>query len=166
MKPPVFGPWRVLFCLAAFAASSALGQPPANFQESALSNAQRRLLREHVVGGLPSQRNVVVRDGYVLSYDPIRRLPLWTAYHVRPEYLLAPDRYRTVPPQQDPDFRFPVLGWNRLPAEYVMQRLAPIEFMGGRGDNSAAIDQASYAANWLMMRRKFAANSLWLQLRS
>ena len=50
------------------------------------------LLAQHVYGGLPSDDPVVVRNGYVLCYDPVHRVPSWVAYHIKPDYLKTPDR--------------------------------------------------------------------------
>ena len=53
---------------------------------------EQALVDEHAPYGLPSTQNVHVRQGYVRAYDPARRVPLWSAYHIHPDYRQTPPR--------------------------------------------------------------------------
>lgn len=50
------------------------------------------LVNEHVYGGAPTDDPVLVRRGYVTSYDSEHRVPRWTAWHVSPDYVDTPSR--------------------------------------------------------------------------
>lgn len=50
------------------------------------------LISEHIYGGAPTSDPVLVRRGYVTSYDSVHRVPRWTAWHVVPDYLDTPSR--------------------------------------------------------------------------
>ena len=46
-----------------------------------------------VYGGIPQPSSrVLVRNGYVLSYDEQLRIPRWVAYRVEPDFLNTPPR--------------------------------------------------------------------------
>jgi endonuclease G len=72
--------------------------------------AKARLIEEHVFGGLPSEGDVLVRRGYVLSYDDAHRVPRWAAWHASPDYRSIPDRdvSRWGSFHEDPDLTNPV----------------------------------------------------------
>jgi endonuclease G len=57
-----------------------------------LSEAESRLVSEHVYGGLPSEDRIYVRQAYVMAYDASRRVPKWVAYHIKPDYRNTPPR--------------------------------------------------------------------------
>ncbi len=66
---------------------------PTDAAEAAQPSPQdQALIEEHCPWGLPSTANVRARKGYVTAYDPKRRIPLWSAYHVTPEYRKTPKR--------------------------------------------------------------------------
>ena len=64
---------------------------------------------EHLFGGQPSSGSVLVRRAYVTQYDPVHRMPRWSAWEAEPDNLHPPARagqwatFRT-----DPDVTSPV----------------------------------------------------------
>ena len=92
-------------------------------------------IEEHVYGGLPDEGPVLVRNGYVLSYDPDRRVPSWVAYHLRPDYVKTPKRrggYARFRP--DAEVEHPVRPGDYRGADYHRGHLAPYFAMGGDRD--------------------------------
>ncbi len=126
-----------------------------------LSEVEQVWLDEHAWFGLPSAENVLIRQGYVISYDTLRRVPRWVAYHVTPAYREVParegafDRFRTDPNVPNPvvpgdyDGLFAARG-------YARGHLAPYAVMGGDrdGDDRLAEDDDDDA------RTVFEANSM------
>lgn len=53
---------------------------------------QAAAVRTHVFAGLPSTDHVLVRRGYVMSYDDVRRVPRWAAWHASGDYRRTPNR--------------------------------------------------------------------------
>ena len=101
------------------------------------------LLAEHVFGGLPVGGEegdpVLVRQGYVLKYDVDGRVPVWVAYHVKPDYRKTPKRegkfkaFRTDPdaPHAVKDDEYTGLFKAR---GFARGHLAPYAVMGGDRD--------------------------------
>ena len=60
------------------------------------TQAELELIAKHLYMGLPqtfsSTQQILVRTAYVNCYDSSRRVGLWSAYHVIPEYLHKPER--------------------------------------------------------------------------
>ena len=93
------------------------------------------LLKEHVYGGLPSDGPVLVRNGYVLSYDSKRRVPSWVAYHIVPDYLKTPHRVgEHARFRPDPNLVDPVHPRDYRKSGYHRGHLAPYFAMGGDRD--------------------------------
>lgn len=107
--------------------------------ENDLSAEEKKLLKEHVYGGLPSNENIYVRKGYVLCYNPQTRTPNWTAYHVIPDYRKTPERKgRFSTFRADPDISNEAKDsdYKGLLAKrgYARGHLAPYGVMGGDRD--------------------------------
>lgn len=76
-----------------------------------LSPTQKaQLVEHHVFGGLPSEGDILVRRGYILSYDETHRVPRWAAWHASSDYRSIPDRdvSRWGSFHEDPDLTNPV----------------------------------------------------------
>jgi len=109
-----------------------------------LTDQQKALLEEHVFGGLPSQENIYIRNGYVLSYNPATKTPKWVAYHVKPEYRDTPSRKgRFASFLNDPDIEgeakdadYRGLFTSR---GYARGHLAPYAVMGGDRDGDGKL---------------------------
>lgn len=114
----------------------------AQFNITALSDEQKASLKEHVFAGLPSEENIKIRNGYVLSYNPQTRTPNWVAYHIVPDYRKTPKRkgkFATF--RNDPDLTIEAKNkeYNGLfkSRGYARGHLAPFAAMGGdRNKNS------------------------------
>ena len=142
------------------------------------SGSQDSLLHEHVYGGLPSDDPVVVRNGYVLSYDPVHRVPAWVAYHIKPDYLKTPKRsgkYASF--RRDPDVAGDVSPSDYKGSGYDRGHLAPYFAMGGDrdGDGLYAADgdpddqlvvfEANRMGNIAPQHREFnRSGGVWHQL--
>lgn len=101
------------------------------------------LIAEHCPWGLPrSNANVRARRGYITEYDPTRRIPLWSAYHVKPEYRSTPQRKNRFSRfRKDPDVTSGVVAtdYNGLMRSrgFARGHLAPFFVMGGDRNNAA-----------------------------
>lgn len=89
----------------------------------------------HVLANDP----VLVRQGYLLSYDPVRRVPRWVAYKIEPDYLNTPERRgRLASFRIDRDISQPVTSDDYLGLEaargFARGHLAPWKVMGGDRD--------------------------------
>ena len=99
-----------------------------------LTRAQHPL-EEHVYGGLPGGDSVLVRNGFVLAYDPVRRVPSWVAYHIAPDYLNIPDRKgKYARFRADEAVQNPVDPDDYTNSGYHRGHLAPFFAMGGDRD--------------------------------
>lgn len=113
-----------------------LAQPaPAPFTAEDLA-----LIDEHVYGGLPGFQNVLVRQGYVVSYNSETRTPNWSAYHVIPEYRQTPTRKgRFSSFRADPDVDGEARDSDYVglldSRGYARGHLAPYAVMGGDRDD-------------------------------
>ena len=115
-----------------------------------LSPVQRaQLIERHVFGGLPSEGDVLVRRGYVLSYDEAHRVPRWAAWHAAPDYRSIPDRdvSRWGSFHEDPDLTDPVEedNYNGLfnsDDNFARGHIVPYYIAGGDrdGDGQSAAD--------------------------
>ena len=87
---------------------------------AALSAVHKDPIAEHVFGGLPGDDSVLVRNGFVLAYNPDFRVPSWVAYRIQPDYLIRPERKgKFARFRPDPDLTNPVgpkdyTGWFRI----------------------------------------------------
>jgi endonuclease G len=111
---------------------------------SNLTDSQKALLNEHVFGGLPSQEDIYIRNGYVLCYNHLTKTPKWVAYHIKPEYRDTPSRkgkfasFRNDPDieaeARDADYKglFTSRG-------YARGHLAPYAVMGGDRDGDGRL---------------------------
>lgn len=104
-----------------------------------LTGRSAELVAEHAPFGLPGSAEVLIRQGYVVSYDTARRVPRWVAYHVTPEYRQLPPRtgrfstFRTDPDVPDPvrDGDYTGLFADR---GYARGHIVPYAVMGGDRD--------------------------------
>ena len=129
---------------------SALSEPAAAEDCPALSSVSRaQLIERHVLGGLPSEDNVLVRRGYVLSYDEAHRVPRWAAWHASPDYRPTPDRNvsRWGSFHSDQDLLDPVeygdyAGLYRSQDNFARGHIVPFYIAGGDrdGDGLTAAD--------------------------
>jgi len=108
------------------------------------------LLDFHVYGDLPGDGDVLVRRGYVLSYDQKRRVPRWAAWHASPAYRLTPDRdvSRWGSFHPDPEIEDPVehSDYNGLFAStdnFARGHIVPFYISGGDrdADGTSASDE-------------------------
>jgi len=80
----------IIFIMFAFFINEIAAQPINGLNN--LSDEQKKLLNEHVYGGLPSSKPILIRHAYILCYDADKRIPEWVAYHITPDYLKKPPR--------------------------------------------------------------------------
>jgi len=111
-----------------------------------LTDQQREgLLEEHVFGGAPTNDPLLVRRGYVTSFDAEHRVPRWTAWHVSPEYVDPPSRksrwkrFRTDPDTPDAVINGDYTNIPKVDVEgvedfYARGHLAPYFISGGDRD--------------------------------
>ena len=81
--PLVFRLFLSLLTLLTF--TTCIRAEPVEF--TTLTDPEKALLAEHVFNGLPSDDNIYIRHGYVLSYNPATKTARWVAYHIKPAYL-------------------------------------------------------------------------------
>ncbi len=121
------------FAITIVSANGAYAQADCKITSAATKN---KLINEHVLGGVPSKNNLLVRRGYVTDYDDDHRIPIWTAWRVEPDFLETPERkgkwkaFRT-----DPDIKNPVVDDDYLGLEkalgYARGHMAPYFVSGG-----------------------------------
>ncbi len=92
----------------------------------------------------PSQYPLIVKRGHVLQYDAARRIPLWVAYRVEPEWRDTPPRsgrFKTFRTEDDPAVTDPVstTEYNGLFGDINIARghMAPYAVMGGDRDGDS-----------------------------
>ena len=107
------------------------------------AEAQDPRLAEHVYKGVPACAHLFLRNGYVLCYDPPRRVPSWVSYHLVPGYLETPPRVGACSLfHADPAVPDPVkpTDYNGLLKRrgYARGHLAPYACMGGDRDRDGA----------------------------
>ena len=134
----------IALCLSALAGNAAADTCPI------LSPTEKaQLVEHHVFGGLPSEGDVLVRRGYVLSYDETHRVPRWAAWHASPDYRSIPDRNvsRWGSFHEDPDLTNPVEedDYNGLYSSednFARGHIVPYYISGGDrdGDGQSASD--------------------------
>ena len=109
-----------------------------------LTKAEKKLYEEHVVGGQPDGHTpVFVRHGYVVRYNSRYRIPDWSAYHVKPEYLKGPKREgRFKPFKTDPDIENSVVTDDYTGSGYARGHMAPYFVMGGDRDRNGKYSNA------------------------
>jgi endonuclease G len=130
-----------------------------------------------VYGGIPQPSSpVLLRNGYVLSYDDVRRIPRWVAYRVEPDFLNTPDRKgRFARFRDDPD-----LDSEPSPEEYTNPgydrgHLFPYNAAGGDRDGDGlyaerdpddveTVFQANYMSNITPQTPSFNRHGLWRKL--
>lgn len=127
-----------------------------------LSARERGLVKANVFAGLPAMEIGLIREGYVTSYDPSLRIPVWSAY--RPA-LRAADRIRPLfGADSDPRVPNPV-----RPGEYRgsgfsrghMVRASAIVGVGAHADLRHT--EAFYMTNVAPMRQAMNMGA-WLAL--
>ncbi len=104
------------------------------------SAREQELIKDHVYGGLPGTKNIYVRNGYVLCYNPQTRTPNWVAYHIVPDYRKTPERKGTFKKfRGDPNITNEAKDseYNGMFTQhgYARGHLAPYGIMGGDRDN-------------------------------
>ncbi|MEQ9590679.1 MAG: DNA/RNA non-specific endonuclease [Parvibaculaceae bacterium] len=103
-------------------------------------------MSEHIYGGAPTGGPLLVRRGYVTSYDSVHRVPRWTAWHVTSVYVDTPrrknrwKRFRTDPDTADAvtngDYtNIPKVDVDGNEDFYARGHLAPYFVSGGDRDN-------------------------------
>ncbi len=104
------------------------------------SEFNRKLVDEHIYGGMPGYDNVLIRQAYVLSYNYEHRIPNWVAYHVKHGYTNTVPRYGIFSNfRVDPQIHNPVRAseyrlLNQEGEGYAMKPLVPFGISGGDRD--------------------------------
>lgn len=125
----IFRFWLLAICLLLAFARQSYAQK--TYEQ--LTNAEKKLYDEHVAGGQPDGHTpVFVRHGYVVKYNSKYRIPDWSAYHVKPEYLKTPKREgRFLTFRKDPDIDNAVVTEDYTGSGYARGHMAPYFVMGG-----------------------------------
>jgi endonuclease G, mitochondrial len=105
----------------------------------AFNEEEQALIGEHCPWGLPSSGDILVRTGYITSYDEDRRIPLWSAYHIEPEYRNTParkNRFSSFRKDKDVDDGVVTEEYTGLMSArgFARGHLAPYFAMGGDRD--------------------------------
>lgn len=107
---------------------------------------KEHLIAEHVLGGLPSNDQLLVRNAYVLDYDSVRKAPRWVAYRVTQDYRRTPKRtgrwetYRADPDVANEPKEADYTGVFADPLRnYARGHLAPFMICGGDRDGDGMI---------------------------
>jgi endonuclease G len=123
--------------------------PPSVAQPSGSnwSAEEKAIIKEHVYGGLPSDENIYVRNGYVLCYNPQTRAPNWVAYYVTADYRETLERKGKFSSfRADPDISGEAKDSDYVgllnDRGYARGHLAPYGIMGGDRDDDG--DYAEY----------------------
>ncbi|MBT1690485.1 DNA/RNA non-specific endonuclease [Dawidia soli] len=121
-------------------------QHPGNAQQlfSNLSASEKKLYREHVVGGQPDGNvPVYVRQGYVMRYNATYRIPEWVCYHIEKDYLKGPKREKRFSAfKTDIDTPDPVRTSDYTGTNYARGHMAPFFAMGGDRDGNSRYSNA------------------------
>jgi endonuclease G len=113
--------------------------------------AEKLLLEEHAKFGVPtsgaaSPEKVFVRKGYIMGFDPTRRIPSWVSFHIKPAYCETPKREgRFKSFRNDPDIANEGSDDEYTNSGFDRGHLAPYGIMGGDRDgdgNVADLDAA------------------------
>jgi len=139
---------------------------------------------EHAFGGLPGD-DVLIRVGYIVHYEPARRIPMWVGYHVVPDYLNTPKREgRFSSFRKDPDVAGEPSTTEYVGTathKYVRGHMAPYFVMGGDRDGDGkyahldtsmtdvdeelTVKQGNYTTNIAPQKDKFnGSGGLWNRL--
>lgn len=147
MKTKIIKTGLAMTCVLVLASCLLMSPSVAQPSGNNLSAEQKALIKEHVYGGLPSEENIYVRNGYVLCYNPETHTPNWVAYHVTADYRETPQRTGKFSSfRADPD-----ISGEAKTSEYVgllnsrgyaRGHLAPYGIMGGDRDDDE--DYAEY----------------------
>lgn len=106
---------------------------------------QARSIDRNLLGGIPTDGEVLVRRGYVAEYDPQHRTPRWVAWRALPSYRETPRRDgRWSSFRADPDISNPVVtgDYNGLFASednFARGHLAPYFISGGDRDGDGLL---------------------------
>jgi endonuclease G len=143
-----------------------------------LTDEELTSIATHAPFGLPDHDNLLIRPGYISSYNPQGLIPQWTAYHISPDYLGTPKRQKDFSKFRiDPQLSNPVRTSDYTNSGFSRGHLAPYAIMGGDrdGDGYTAADQdqdeyptiftANYMSNMAPQRQYFNGESgLWYNL--
>ncbi len=104
------------------------------------------LIAEHVYGGMPSSDHLLVRNAYVVDYDPDHKAPRWVAYHLVEDYRRTPKRtgkwksYRADPDfDGEPKERDYAGTFDNSIRNYARGHLAPFMICGGDRDGDGMV---------------------------
>jgi len=91
---------------------------------------------EHLYYGIPSTQKILIREAYTVSYDPQKRIPLWVAYKITPDYLNTPKRKKRFKKfRVDPYIKNAVHTKEYTNSGYARGHLAPYAISGGDRDD-------------------------------
>lgn len=173
------------FCALVFGSVAVVCIRPSNGEPidlASLTDVQKKLLKEHVFGGLPSKENIYIRIGYVLSFNPKTKTPNWVAYHIKPDYRETPSRrgrFETFRNDPDIDGEATDSDYKGLFTSrgYARGYLAPYAVMGGDRDgdgkfaeedehDALTVFQSNYMSNIAPQHHKAfnGALGLWWKL--
>lgn len=104
-----------------------------------LSHLLEVIASAHVFGGMPGASPVLIRNGYVVSFDKKHRVPRWAAYRVDSRNLRTPERTGKFAvlrndddiPYAPADREYAVI---ENAGEYTAELLVPYAAMGGDRD--------------------------------
>lgn len=104
---------------------------------ASLSDGDANTLAFHTYGGVPScaAGRLLIRQGYVNCYSEARRVPLWVAFRVEPDFRNTPPREgRFDTFRKDPEVGNAVVHGDYTNSGFDRGHLAPYAVMGGDRD--------------------------------
>ncbi|WP_109830096.1 DNA/RNA non-specific endonuclease [Reichenbachiella versicolor] len=114
-----------------------LGMYPCHAQSSYqdLSAQERKYYDEHIYMGQPDDSKVFVKNAFVFRYNHEQRIPVWSAYHVVPDYLNTPSRKKKYKKfRKDPEIPNAVVTSDYTGSGYARGHYVPYFVLGGDRD--------------------------------